>query len=373
VENWSAKPAIVLALLITATMAAGTSIRSLQASGATPGPMPLSPATRTHPDPARPPEEEAARTAVDDYRTALFDDMRRSPDPHTQAWGLVAAQLFEPVADSTREPPITPISRALSDLVSKYSDDLLVQWTIAGALGKAADEAIANVQRLEGDNAASWAFSLNWARPNPVPLIRKMAACRRYDEHNAEQLKPWLAAMQKRPPPPAAVRKPTPLMTSLLQTIDLPATATDEGFAVMMSRSTMNGNSLNLLSRACERRLLADASLRDACVATGRLMLNSKQSLGVSAVGAAMLSSADALGPNELDLARHIYWWRQEMNRLRIGGNFQAYLSDYLSSNSEVQAFQRAADRAGLDGPPEGWKSPLEMPISGLLQPGDEN
>lgn len=324
-------------------------------------------------DSAKPTDEDAEAKATDTYLKALFDDMRRSPDPHTQAWGLVASARYDSKLDCSGRSPVTERYGRLSALVAKYPDDLLVQWTVAGDCGDAAARARANVQRIEADNAAAWTLSQG-GELSDLAVIRKMATARRYDEHNADQLKPWLAAVQKFPFPTELTRRPDTLWTSVQRSIGLPATATETNYALMMSRSGANVSMLGILSRwTCGRKAMTDAGTRDACVAAGRLMLHSKQTLAASMIGATILRNAGALDAGEWDLARHVYWWRQEMDHLDIGNAFPTYLTDYLSSSSEVEAFRRAANRAGKADPHEGWISPLELPDDYPKHPGEED
>lgn len=312
-------------------------------------------------DVADPAEDPAWRK----YVRALLDDMRGSTDVHTQVLALASNPLFtwwlanDGSADAqTAEEAPTPAPDALAALVAANPDDLLVQW-VAAASGNEA--AIANVQRLDADNAAAWGLSLSAADADTPALLQRMAAAKRYDEHFADLLAPWLAAVRKRPIPMEEI--PAELMSSLSAENFSAETAGKAAALNFAAVSSTSASHFAAIHTACKKRGDAnDPPHADACIAIGRLMLNSSYTVVSALIGRAILRQAGPLAADDEQRARRIDWWQENQTSLLSGAaGIDAYVEDLASTGSEIEAQRLAATRAGKAEPPVEWTSPAEI------------
>lgn len=308
------------------------------------------------------PEDSAAQDAWQAYVRALLDDMRGSADVHAQALALASDKLLGSwlgtggPADATKD---APAPDALAALAAANPDDLLVQWVVATSDSDAAGAAIANVQRLDADNAAAWGLSLSAADADTPALLQRMAAAKRYDEHLADLLAPWLAAVRKHPIPAENLHASLlPSAAAENLSADTAGKATALTFAMTSSTAASHFGSVHA---ACRKRGDADAQRDDACVAIGRLMLNSSYTVISALIGSAVLREAGPLSPGDQQRARAIAWWQEsQLGALADGAGLDAYFDDFASTGSEIEALRLAATRAGKAEPPAEWKSPAE-------------
>ncbi|MBO9662223.1 hypothetical protein [Dokdonella sp.] len=307
----------------------------------------------------------AAENAWRDYVRALLDDMRGSTDVRTQALALGSDKVFAFWLD-TAGPADAPATKdasapdALAALAAANPDDLLVQWVVATSSSDAAGAAIANVQRLDADNAAAWGLSLSAADADTPALLQRMAEAKRYDEHLADLLAPWLAAVGKRPIPLENLQA-TLLPSSSVENFsaDTAGKAAALSFAMIHSTSASHFASVHT---ACKQRGDADdARRREACLAIGRLMLNSSDTAISARIGSTILREVGPLAPGDQQRERRIAWWQEtQLNAFTEGSNLDAYFDDFASTGSEIEALRLAATRAGKAEPPAEWKSPSE-------------
>jgi hypothetical protein len=312
-------------------------------------------------DVADPAEDPAWRK----YVRALLDDMRGSTDVHTQVLALASHKLFtgglanDGSADAQAAEE-APAPDALAALVAANPDDLLVQW-VAATSGN--DAAIANVQRLDADNAAAWGLSLSAADADAdaLALLQRMAAAKRYDEHFADLLAPWLAAVRKRPIPVEEI--PAALMSSPSAENFSAETAGKVAALNFAAVSSTSASHFAAVYTACKKRGEAnDQPHADACVAIGRLMLNSSYTVVSALIGRAILRQAGPLAADDEQRARRIDWWQESQTSLLSGAaGIDAYVEDLASTGSEIEAQRLAATRAGKADPPVDWTSPAEI------------
>jgi hypothetical protein len=165
---------------------------------------------------AEDPDVKAALQSWQDYVKAVINGLRGSGDVREQALALASGSSMTAwfsegsVQASTEVNGTTkpPADTALADLAAASPGDLLVQWIAATASGGARDAAaLANAQRLDKDNAAVWALSLDDPAVDATQTLQHMAASHRYDEHSADILPIWLAAVKRHPVPADMIRR----------------------------------------------------------------------------------------------------------------------------------------------------------------------
>lgn len=302
----------------------------------------------------------AAENAWREYLRGLLDDMRGSTDVHAQALALASDKLFAAslATDGSADAQTTKDAHApdaLAALASANPDDLLVQW-VAATSGH--DAAIANVQRLDADNAAAWGLSLSAADADTPALLRRMASAKRYDDHFADLLAPWLTAVRKHPIHVEDVHDS--LLPSSSAAENFSADAAGKAAALSLaSASSTSASHLAAVLTACKKA--NEQPHKDACTAIGRLMLNSSRTVVGALIGSTVLGQAGALDADGQQRTRRIAWWQEsQTNTFADEPGLDAYIDDLASTGSEIEALRRAATRAGKAEPPTKWKSPLE-------------
>jgi hypothetical protein len=298
------------------------------------------------------------------YMRALIEDMRGSSDVRAQALALTSGdqivRMFDAAsADEKKAPATEAKSDPLAELAAANADDLVLQWIAATSFDRMATDAtaraVANVQRLDADNAAAWAMSLPSAGADVQPVLQRMAAASRYDEHVGEMLGLWFAAIQKRPIPAAVMSLP------IDEAISAEAAGKSTALALAMMNS-ISASPFGSLAKACRGSELDDAQRKDTCIAIGRLLLNSSRSVVSAGIGESLLRNADALGADEQARARQLAWWHSVQSEAFRSGDaaIEAYFADYLATGNEIEALRLNASRAGKGEPPAGWLSPNE-------------
>jgi len=231
-----------------------------------------------------------------------------------------------------------------------------VQWVAATASGAKRDAAaLANVQRLDKDNGAAWALSLDDAGTDAQRILQNIAASHRYDEHTMEIIPIWIAAVKRHPLPVEMIERVQQQMPEAKFTPDDLAAST----AVMMTTmTTIETSPYARINAACAN---ADDRRKAPCVATGRLMFDRGRSLMTVVMGEMLLRKFDALSADDRLRSRNLAWWRENsMSLLSAGDAAGLYMRDVLATGSEIEALGLAATRAGKAEPPADWKSASE-------------
>lgn len=301
--------------------------------------------------------EETARnqaSTIRDYWRSLAEAMRADADVRMQALAaslepmLMVFDAFTPMAEGDDK------GAALADLAAKHPDDVLVQWIATGNEQGGGPMVMANLQRLEPDNAAALGMPLGTANedvPETADILRKMASAARFEVHFADRLGLWLEALRRTPPPDdlLAIRR---LIGDPAPTADVAAKTMAYGLA-NFAHPPMN------LMRACAEKAVEDVQRRDDCITIGRLMLHSDEIMLTVMVGGEILKQAGAL--DGVDLARlrsAMWWWTFSRQGTTTGMPDEAMLDDVIANGSEVEAMRRFAERAGKATPPDDWKLP---------------
>lgn len=319
---------------------------------------------------AKAPEGWASQDADDDaegesadawlaYMGKVLDAMRASGDAREQVLAVLAERGYGAAAPSTAAEDGTGKAAAptIDAIAATRPDDVLVQRVAAlNAEGPARTGAIARLQQLDPANAATWALSLPHAGDgaDPLPTLRKMAASRHYDEYMAGYVGLWSTAFERVPLSPDVMER----MQAMAPDFDPEA----------MSKIIASGAMLHLHMDAAGARLFAacgpDAATNppdrlEPCIAIGRILLREGRTGMDARFGAALLRKLDALEGADVERARQLAWWQQaSLPSIMSGEAADAYVTDWLSTGSEVEALRLAAVRAGKAEPPAGWQPP---------------
>lgn len=307
-------------------------------------------------------DAKATRESWQDYVRTLVDDLRGSSDARERAVGLSAGERVNemfggaaPASGGEAKSAQADTAVMLGDLAAASPADLLVQWVAATqSAGKHDVAALANAQRLDKDNAAAWALSLDDAAVDSSETLKHMAASHRYDEHSADFLRIWLAAVKRHPAPAE--------MSSRVQDLAPQARFSEDDIAastamMLAAVGAMETSAYARLDTAC-----TDAQHKAACIAIARLMFVEGRSLISVTIGESRLRSFDALGQDDQLRARRIAWWSEStMTFLMSSADATSlYARDVVATGSEIEALRLAATRAGKVEPPADWKSRSE-------------
>jgi hypothetical protein len=307
-------------------------------------------------------EDSASTTAWRDYLTGLIDEMRGSTDAREQALALTSAAAIPWLAaDSSGSDAASQASENRTKLVglaASHRDDVLVNW-LAAASVEPDPATLANLQRIDGDNAATWALSFGSADVDVDATLRRMAGSRRYDAHYIDLLGVWNEAIARHGVPQEAVDAIGNVMPEPAKTLSADdARATMSAmFAIMGSISAVRYDALDA---ACAN---ADPARRAACTAVGRVMFDGARTLLTARIGEMLLRKSGALD-DEADRtrARQLAWWTQNApETFGDSASKSRYVEDTLASKSELEAIRAAMKRSGKLDPPPGWESPAEQ------------
>ncbi|HVT31706.1 MAG TPA: hypothetical protein VHE32_03615 [Rhodanobacteraceae bacterium] len=310
-------------------------------------------------------EGKASTAAWQDYVTGLVDEMRGSSDAREQALALTSAAempwLDTASAGDAAKNEAAGNRAKLVGLAASHRGDVLVNWLAAASAstGEKSDSAtLANLQRIDGDNAATWALSFGAPDADADATLQRMAASRRYDEHYIDLLGVWDQAIARHGVPEDMADTIGSLMPTSAKTL-----SPDDARATMSVMFAVTGAfsaiRYNALDAACAN---AETARRASCAAVGRLMFDSGRSLLTVRIGEMMLRKADALDDADRKRARQLAWWTQNtMEAFADGASPGRYLEDTLASKNELDAIRAAMARSGKLGPPAGWESPAEQ------------
>ena len=304
------------------------------------------------------------------YLSALFEDMRTSPQADQRAFAALRAEvLWDVLSASDDGKTITAdVLAARNDLIAELAEsnaaDLKVQWMIAGApdnrIAKAITAAaIARVQQAESDNAAAWALSL----PNRADgasaaaidaTLARMAASTRYDLHMMYPMSTLLEAMHWRPLPEKLVAA---WNRKAANPVSADYAATVMAIAMTYSAAVVPAG----FPRVCSKsEIQAHEARRDACITSGRLMLEKATTVIGLDFGEGVLRRLDALDAADADRARHVWWWSNLAASNEIEGEQPAYLDELVATGNEIEALRGNAERLGKVDPPANWQSAKE-------------
>lgn len=290
------------------------------------------------------------------YARELFDGMGADSDPRMRVLALAAAPmraLLERTgskAGGGQEAAAADAMTALGDFAAAHPADAFVQW-VAASKGDAHARTI--LQRLEPDNAAAWAMSIDDAAVDPAQTLQRMASAKRYSLHFKEAAEAWIAAAKKYPPP-ADLDFGTP--SEAPDVAPKPPAEADRSALVAgmfaFTTATDGFGSFSTISKACTAKS-AD------CAAIGRVMTDRSDTLIATRLGLALLRKQGALTADDVATARRLDWWQEGLRGLSTDADTAAFLRDSLA-HGEVEALRLAMQRKGKLEPPADWQSPSE-------------
>jgi hypothetical protein len=311
------------------------------------------------------PEEASSKEAWQNYVHSLLEDMRGSADVHEKALALSASELNTWLNTGTTDSKKESTASAEADratlivLATAHPDDALVQWIAAASRSGAKRDAAAleRLQRVDGDNAAVRALSLDPADADVDSTLHQIAASQRFDDHYVGVLGIWFAAVKRHPSSAEVVNAFQEQMPDTKRTLsqDDIAAATASMFATMGSVSAIGYGSLDA---ACSS---SETLRRASCTAIGRLLFDGGHTLLTTMIGEMLLRKVDALDADDRVRARQLGWWRESMTDIGTSSDATSrYVEDTISTKSEIEALRLAMTRAGKAEPPADWKSPAE-------------
>lgn len=319
-------------------------------------------------------EEAETRKAAQkyaEYLSALFEDMRSSPQAEQRVFAALRADVLLEVVklagETETKPPDASASRdePIAALAESNAGNLKVQWMIAGAPDKRIPEettaaAIATVQHAESDNAAAWALSL----PNRTDgastaaidaTLARMAASTRYDTHATDTMATMLEAIRRRP-------MPDDLLAAWNSKSSNKMSADYSAKVLALSMTFASAPTPGAFLTACSQSAASalDDARRNACIASGRLLLEKSTTVMGFSFGEAVLRRLDALDESGSNRARHVWWWQTVAASTEMPNEEPAYLDDFVANGNEIEALRLNAEHLGKIDPPANWKSPGE-------------
>ncbi|WP_331650799.1 hypothetical protein [Dokdonella sp.] len=301
-------------------------------------------------------EEASSEQTWAAYSRELLAGMEADGDVRMRALALAAAPMraMLDAAASNKGAEVgaaaTDATTALADFAAAHPDDVFVQWVAAG---EGDERARRNLQRLEPDNAAAWALSIDDAATDRTQTLQRMASSTRYALHLKEAGEIWSAAAKKYPPPADLD------LGRMTESSDAPPTPlSDDDRAAMIAAtfaftSAVQGvGSFSTISKACTVK-------SDTCTAIGRILADRSDTLIGTRLGFALLRKQGAMSAADIATARRLDWWQEGMRGLSTTREVIAYLRDSIA-HGESEAMRLAMQRKGKLEPPADWQSPSE-------------
>lgn len=296
-------------------------------------------------------DEKNARELYTSYLGAIVQTMRSSTDARQQVIGeraLALLDLYTSGDSATASAARATSKPRLGEIADAHADDALVLWlTATASVGEAVDatthaRAVANLQRVEADNAAAWALGLAEAAA-PSDTLARMANSNSYDNHLIDVIRVTADALRALPPPEELLeyaRKQMP--DGAFSADDYAGT-----LALTIATTTLNPPYKALLD-GCKQ---ADHAAE--CTSIGRLMMRKSGTLLDAYMGQQILRQTSALDADDAEFMRRVEWWQQSALSPDAG-----VFRDILSTGDEIEAIRLLAVRAGKAEPPQGWIAP---------------
>jgi hypothetical protein len=309
-------------------------------------------------------EEARGEHEMHIYLATAVAAMQASSDPRRQAIGERALALVkryartdadaenetetETAAASTSSP-----AHRLSDLAHANPDDVLVQWLTANAKDSEGTDAstraqaLANLQRLESDNAAVWANSLSGE--NATEAFEKIAQGTRYDDHMMDTIRVAAEALKASTLPSSVVEYAQAQVAVDVYSADDVA----DQLALVIGTATLN-LPYRVLLENCKA-----ADRTATCAMLGHLLLYKGGNLINANLGQMILRKVDAFDADDAQFVRQFEWWEHSG-----AGSMVGVLREAIATGNEIEALRTAAARNGKTEPPAGWVSPSESRLA---------
>ncbi|HJT99366.1 MAG TPA: hypothetical protein VJ696_13700 [Rhodanobacteraceae bacterium] len=305
--------------------------------------------------------------AVDaDYtnrQLALYDALIADPSPRTQ---VLTTTVYVPSDDATPTALRPKREDVVARAVAFAPDDAFVQWR-AAANGNYVNSRcgptrwpeaeVANLVRLEPDNAGAWLFAvaLAEAKGDDAAIdetLSRMAGATRADDHLVDEIAAWTSFYRAHPE----------LGESSAED-DYPADLDKASLLAMERLGYTRLGSEDALKQACTPDASSDRTWRRLgwCADAGRVLAEKGTSLALRAAGLAMLK-ATGEQDEAIDKAERQYDWldANDANPLQNFGDgledIPAGIGDWRDAKSEIAAIEHRLKRLGLPStPPPEW------------------
>ena len=293
------------------------------------------------------PEQTEHGRAWQAYQQSVFDRLASSSDPHD--WALSAIGAFFSDDNQSKQRANELLTRAAIAL----PDDADTQWLVLRGSNDTAMHATAlmALERIEPDNAAVWAESLNLAAQkhdsaNVDDALDRMAAGARFDEHLSLMLRRLVAAYLQVPPPPELIARGNESESSVESIADIAAISHVMAVALPAYQHLVRACTIN-----AEHGL--HLSHRADCGTIGRLLATTGSTIAASHVGFAILRTSHTWTDADAQRAREQDWLVSRLqtpagllaNALSVVGN--RYTQDWIATGSELGAMRAAVLRSG--------------------------
>jgi len=301
-----------------------------------------------------------------------FDLLRNDSSPRVQ---VLAGRIY---LDS--DDPATKLLPKREDVVSRAvrlaPDDALVQWVAAdqgdyssSACGPTTrpDAEVANLVRLEPDNAAAWQYAVALAGANGNAAgvddaLAHMSAASQARDHQAEVAKIWTRLYADHP---ETLRQTYGYEMDDDPDADAPARPSAATLAFLdglQQAERYSGTIDKALESACKPDAASNATWQRAgwCARAGELLATRGNSFGLRDTGLKMLAAAGATPDDLADLKRNQQWLIENaavpMRNMQLFGELDTVVADWNGAADEIAATQNRLKRLGKPlTPPTGW------------------
>jgi hypothetical protein len=363
------RPLALVALLACALAASLAHAWSTPPAAASPSkdetPMDQTPST---------PAQLAEQHAYEAWHGAFVQALADSPNPHDRLIALEADGLARLVGMEASSPAHATYGTRLRAIAQAAPDDYLVQLVWAGAdpgnsgcdAGHPCPERARAAARVDPDNAAAWLPVLAESRASHdakavEATLARMAASSRFEEPMGDELKDWLDAYDRHPPP------------ATLEFHDLKGHPIDDVAKLQVFVEGMAIAAVHVLQpyqhvvQLCDRKteLQAPPQRFVACAAIGRLMLASNTQVS-RMVGRAVLRKSGLATADDAARGRIVAWQFDHMMAGLPGvsdddpmgfGQVRVEMDDWQSEGNEIAVLERQLRRAKIPlEPPADWQ-----------------
>ncbi|HEX5123012.1 MAG TPA: hypothetical protein VFV97_07180, partial [Rhodanobacteraceae bacterium] len=295
----------------------------------------------------------------------LYDTLVADPSPRVQILTTgVYVKDDDPTPTALRPKRADVIARA----VDFAPDDAFVQWRAAKSGNYFSSKCgptrwpeaeVANLVRLEPDNAGAWQYAVALAQSKGEPgavdeALSRMAAASRADDHLIDEIAAWKAAYVAHPEIASGAEFGE---ESWLK-------SSEKGTFLALEKASFGSHdrSTAALTEACTPDADSDRTWRRLgwCADAGRVLAEKGNSLALRANGLAMLKAAGQSG-GAIEKAERQYDWlvandANQMENPDGDVDFSAALGDWTEAKSELDAIEHRLKRLGLPlTPPPEW------------------
>lgn len=293
-----------------------------------------------------------------------FDALRSDSSPRMQA---LAGRIYlddDDPANKLLPKPAQVVARAAQLAL----DDAFVQWLAAdeGSYASSAcgpttrpEQEVANLVRLEPDNAAAWqyAVALAVAKGDAARVddaLAHMADAKRADDHQGEEVQAWRKHYADHP-------------ETFMQDGEDGDGARPDARTLALSSALQkaahySGTVGANLETACKPDASADSAWQRLgwCARAGELLATRGNSFDLRDTGLKMLAAAGATPDDLADLQRNQQWLIENaavpMRNLRLFSELDTITTDWNGASDEIAATQNRLKRLGKPlTPPAGW------------------